>query len=53
MIERAADGQQQSVQGYVIRNFRMSHGAQQDGIRRTQQIQGIRGHHAAVTEIMV
>ena len=53
LIEGAADGQQQAVQGGVIGDFGMSDGAEQDGVAGLQQIDGAGRHHAAPAEEVV
>jgi len=47
LVESAPDGKQQAVQRGVIRDFGVSHRAEQYGIAGLEEIDGARRHHAA------
>ena len=53
LIEGAADGQQQSIQGDVVLYIRVAHRAQIDNVEPRQGVQTIRGHHVAVLNIVL
>ena len=52
LIEGAADGQEEAVQGGVIGDFGMADGAEEDGIAGLQQIDRAGRHHAAPAEVV-
>ena len=52
LIEGAADGQQQAVEGDVVGDLGMAHGAQQDGVAGLQEVDGAGGHHASPAAVV-
>ncbi len=52
LIEAAADGEEQAVEGDVVGDIDVADGAEEDGVVRGELFEGVGGHHGAVLEVI-
>ena len=52
LVEAAADGEEQAVEGDVVGDIDVADGAEEDGVVRGKLFEGVGGHHGAVLEVV-